>query len=549
MAGHRVRFFRVLGGVVLAGAATGLWVVSDNSRRAALNLLKALNLIREAQAEWLRHRPEISRHLLREAGNILHSPVNGPLNGQLFSALQGRGFDLLQSAIRQTPIVNNTLWVIVVLLAAIVALYWFKESSIDRLDRERRELRERLLAITASWSLARVNPGAVKDAVTNILDQLLRYSDLEAVEVYRIYTDRSRDALVPYCKRGRVLPEEVFPVPGAFLAPALGALGQAILDRERVWYSGDEGENGFLLPRARLRRVAVFPLLNQEAVFGVVMVKGTEPGWIHRHQDLLTVVAQEIGILLSNAELQEETRRLEMFQELARVRSELLANVSHELRTPLGLIRGYAETLRHAKGRLDRREEDEFLQVIHDESLQLEQLIDNFLRMSTIEAVGIQLHLASVRYGTLVDRLLHRLVPADRLRVHVLGDLEVSLWVDLNQMLEALGNLVHNALKYSKHKVTVEGGQNGPQYFIRVQDQGPGVLGHDLTNIFERFYRSPQHAQSMTRGSGLGLSIAKKIAEAHGGTVRAENLKPRGFSVVIEWPVMESASSGKKEFM
>ena len=106
-------------------------------------------------------------------------------------------------------------------------------------------------------------------------------------------------------------------------------------------------------------------------------------------------------------------------------------------------------------------------------------------------------------------------------------------------MRTVLCNLLENAVKYSlpdSCAVEMSAAQNGERVIIRVTDDGPGIPDPDMPNLFEPFFRVNRSRSKKTGGYGLGLSISKRIVEAHGGTIGAENHAPRGASFVVTLP-------------
>jgi signal transduction histidine kinase len=111
--------------------------------------------------------------------------------------------------------------------------------------------------------------------------------------------------------------------------------------------------------------------------------------------------------------------------------------------------------------------------------------------------------------------------------------------IDTEQVRKVLRNLLENAVKYSlpdSRAVEVSAAQNGEHVVIRVTDDGPGIPDRDMANLFEPFYRIDRSRSKKTGGYGLGLSIARRIVEAHGGTIAAENNVRRGASFVVTLP-------------
>jgi two-component system phosphate regulon sensor histidine kinase PhoR len=233
-----------------------------------------------------------------------------------------------------------------------------------------------------------------------------------------------------------------------------------------------------------------------------------------------------------------EERRLEA------TRRDFVANVSHELRTPLAGIKAVAETLRD--GALeDPTAAREFLSQVETEVDRLVQLVEELLHLARIES-GAEVAMAAVDPAAVLSDSVERFRPqAEREAVSLsldLGDSLPVLSANAAQLGQAVGNLIHNALKFTPAGgwVRVSAESRGSALLIQVADSGTGIEATDLVRIFERFYVADRARAA--RGTGLGLAIVKHVAIAHGGTVQAESAPGRGSTFTIELPVLVAAS-------
>ncbi|MEL6611338.1 MAG: HAMP domain-containing sensor histidine kinase [Bacteroidota bacterium] len=246
------------------------------------------------------------------------------------------------------------------------------------------------------------------------------------------------------------------------------------------------------------------------------------------------IVIGLLGVLLLGAAV-FAYRSVEQEIELARVRARLVSNVSHELRTPLALIRMYAETLE--AGRVPDRRRPEYLGVIARESERLSRLIDTLLNFSRIEAGRERFDLAPTDLNGLARDVVARFaLPAERdgftIETNFVNNLP-TVEADAEALTEALVNLVDNALKYSRphpdaRRVAIRTGihRNGTrkaQAYVEVEDEGPGIAATHQRQVFEPFFRVGDDARDdlvhETKGTGLGLALVARIAEAHGGRI------------------------------
>ena len=226
---------------------------------------------------------------------------------------------------------------------------------------------------------------------------------------------------------------------------------------------------------------------------------------------------------------------------LASMKSDFVAAVTHELKTPVASIRLVGDTLSNGRYTSPKTVQ-EYAGLLSVEASRLGASIDNLLtyaRYSSSEAVS-GTELAQVEPADLVEDALQgmRLVLANlefELVVDVPADLpEIS--VDRPAMIQALDNIVDNAIKYSstdKH-LTVRGTTTGKSVTLTVRDRGTGIARKDLARVFERFYRGGNVTVS---GSGLGLPIAKRIIESHGGRIDVRSTVGSGTEVDVTLPI------------
>jgi len=220
-------------------------------------------------------------------------------------------------------------------------------------------------------------------------------------------------------------------------------------------------------------------------------------------------------------------------------RLELIGNVAHELRTPLSSIRSIMEGL--MDGVLPP--EPATFQNVLREVARLQRLVHDLEELSRAEAGQIPLDLRLVSLTDLVRSAAERLQPQFQDKgVELVLDLPPDLpqvWVDPGRITQVLINLLGNALQYtpSGGRVTVRGRADHREVTIAVQDTGIGIPAEHLPHIFERFYRVDKSRSRAGGGSGIGLTIAKHLIEAHGGRIQAESPGPgRGSTFTFTLP-------------
>ncbi len=215
----------------------------------------------------------------------------------------------------------------------------------------------------------------------------------------------------------------------------------------------------------------------------------------------------------------------EQLEQVEARRRQLIADVSHELRTPLTAIKGYMEGL--MDGVLPANLET-FHQV-YQEADRLSRLVDDLQELSRVEAGAIELHFRPVAVSQVIATVKKRLGPQIEaqgltLNIHLAEPLPPVL-ADEDRLIQVLTNLVGNAIKFtpSGGQITIEAEKRGNEVYIAVQDTGIGIPAEHLPRIFDRFYRVDRSRARGTGGSGIGLTIARHLVEAHGGRIWAES--------------------------
>jgi signal transduction histidine kinase len=248
------------------------------------------------------------------------------------------------------------------------------------------------------------------------------------------------------------------------------------------------------------------------------------------------------GILLTYRNISREMK-------LAKLKSDFVANVSHELRTPLALIRLYAETLE--LGRLNAKEKyQEYFRIIREESERLTALINNILDFSRIEAGRKEYEFKETNLAELVRTTLdsyrfqieqHGFAFEENIATDV-----PPVVVDREAIARSLLNLVNNALKYSKDTkyIGVNLYRSNGSVNLEVCDHGIGIAPNEQEKIFEKFYRCGDPLVHNIKGSGLGLSLVRHIARAHGGDVKVESAPQKGSKFIIALPLGPSSRAG-----
>jgi signal transduction histidine kinase len=221
-------------------------------------------------------------------------------------------------------------------------------------------------------------------------------------------------------------------------------------------------------------------------------------------------------------------------------RADFVSLVSHELRGPMAAVLAAAHALEARSNDLTAEQRDSLLAIVVGETKRLVSLVDDIADTSRLEAGTFSYRFAAVDPAELVAhavaaaRLTQQEVPV----VATVAGTLPSIRADEARLRQVLGNLIDNAVKYSPEggEVEVRAAVSDGGVTVSVRDSGPGIPLEDQARIFEKFERVESPGSSKP-GTGLGLFIARSIAEAHGGTLEVNSVPPEGATFVLTLPV------------
>jgi len=242
---------------------------------------------------------------------------------------------------------------------------------------------------------------------------------------------------------------------------------------------------------------------------------------------------EQIGGALNN--MTNQLGRLE------NLRKDFVGNVSHELKTPIATIQSYVETLLDGAMH-EEQNAKRFLNIVLKQNNRLGHIVDDLLMLSRLENTPrselLRVHSLKVKelFQASKELCLER-AEKKGIKIKIKSDTMISIQVDQSLMLQALVNLIDNAIKYSEtgEKIHLIAEQQGQTVNIIVSDKGPGIEEHHFHRLFERFYRTDKSRSRQKGGTGLGLAIVKHIVQIHDANIEVKNNDNGGCRFIIKF--------------
>ncbi len=326
-----------------------------------------------------------------------------------------------------------------------------------------------------------------------------------------------------------------------------GTISQATATGQPVQIPDIESAHGYpfrtLFLQEGLRSVLTVPMGGGDVVRGIVVVRRRPGAFEERIVNLMTALANQSKVAIANAhlfrEIEEKSRLLEVAN---RHKSEFLANMSHELRTPLNAIIGFSEVLlQRMFGELNPKQ-DEYLQDVLSSGRHLLSLINDILDLSKVEAGRMDLELARFDLPqTLRDTLTLVRERAARHGIEVSLDVDGRLGefvADERKVKQVMLNLLSNAVKFTPEggRIEVRAVPTDGAVEISVADTGIGIAPENQELIFEEFRQVGGDYAHKREGTGLGLTLARKLVELHGGRIWVKSQPGQGSTFTFSIP-------------
>jgi signal transduction histidine kinase len=274
----------------------------------------------------------------------------------------------------------------------------------------------------------------------------------------------------------------------------------------------------------------------------ISLVRKEADAFKRQERELVCLLGRLVASAVQNIRAYEAERStVEELRRLSALRADFVSLVSHELRAPMASVVGSAETLRQRWRELTPDQRESFLALISSETERLAALVGDVLDTSRIESGTFTYRFEDVDLAALVrDSVAGVSIAQDEVAVtaEIGGELP-SVRGDRDRLQQVLTNLIDNAVKFSPagEEVTVSAFRENSRVQIEVADRGPGVPAEHQRVIFEKFGRAHTKGSQGTPGTGLGLFIARSIAEAHGGTLEVWSAPQQGATFTLSLPV------------
>ncbi len=372
-----------------------------------------------------------------------------------------------------------------------------------------------------------------KQALDVVCSEIRPYFIFDNLAVY-LYNESHSDLEIAYARAtGRGKNKE------ADVAWGESIISEVIKNNRTILSEPSEEESD----RLKRPHILAIPLQSKKAELGVVVIiRFGTPIFTRDHIHFAEFMSSQISSMILRQERESMIEQLEEHIQTLQIQDDFISTLSHELKNPIGFIKGYTTTLLRQDTSWSIENQNEFLEIIDQETDRLKELIDNLLDSSRLQSGKTTLNIQLLRIDALLnDVISHARIHHPELQINLDIRQELpTLHGDPRRLKQVFDNLVSNAAKYAPGKPLLFRIYKEPQGItIDIKDTGPGIPKKELEKVFERFYRSEAHHQD-TRGSGLGLFICKKIIEAHKGQINATSIPGKGTTIHVFLPFIEN---------
>jgi len=254
---------------------------------------------------------------------------------------------------------------------------------------------------------------------------------------------------------------------------------------------------------------------------------------------------KQLDLTILKNELLEQKKLLELknieLEEIDKSKTNFLYRVEHELKAPIGAILSMLSVVVRGYNSVDDNKKIDFLNRSMIRIKGMKDMVVDLLSLSRIEAKNFRLNKTDIDISTLTEKMITELTPYSQkkkigIKTHIDKNIPL-LKADSDALTEIIRNLIHNAIKYSfEGVVTVSLLSDKKNIILSIKDTGIGISEDDLNNIFEEFYRT-SNAKAFEEGTGLGLSLVKKLIEQHNGNIEIKSEINKGTESIVSFPL------------
>jgi len=285
----------------------------------------------------------------------------------------------------------------------------------------------------------------------------------------------------------------------------------------------------------RLRRISnAMQLFKQGETMDKLLHFFSDGGTTHDELGQLQKTFQEMAIQIN--------QQIEQLKSTDKLRRELVANVSHDLRTPMATLQAYTETLLLKDDALSRQERRDYLETIMNHCNQLNKLVKELFELAKLDAKETRVVKEAFNPLELVQDVMQKFrLSAEEKGVQLITNFTEHVpyvYADIGLIERVLENLLENALRFTPNggSIVIKLETTENQVTIKVSDTGFGIPREELPFIFERFYQVNKNRSKVTQGSGLGLSISKRILELHDSDIEVNSQVNNGTTFSFRLP-------------
>lgn len=345
----------------------------------------------------------------------------------------------------------------------------------------------------------------------------------------------------------KIAPGYCAPLRGSSLEEIIASGRPRIINDLNIYLSEHpESESTRKILGEGVRSSLTCPLIAMGKPVGFMFFSSAEPdAYREIHVQLYLQIAGQLSMIV------EKSRLYQQLLELNEIKNRFLGIAAHDLRNPIGVIKGYARLMLDGVLGEIGDQQGEFLQSIDQQCRKMLRLINDFLDVSAIEAGKLELRLQPVGLAEFLRETTASNQPlASAKRIELIEDWPANLpqiIMDPNRTEQVLNNLISNAIKFShsETRVTVSAESSDAEAIVSVRDQGQGIPKADQSKLFSEFGRVGVQPTGGEKSTGLGLAIARRMIEAHGGRIWVDSQPGRGslfsFALPIAGPASDTA--------